>query len=534
VGEGTKRDTLLRAAFLVVLTFVAYLPAIRGGFIWDDDTHVTENIALRSLFGLKLIWFKLGATPQYYPLTHTSFWVQWHLFGANPLPYHLANVVMHTASALILWRILVMLEIRGAFLAAAIFALHPVQVESVAWVSERKNVLSGLFYMLAAWAYLKADTRGYVLSLIAFTAAVLSKTVAGSLPAALLLVLWWKHGRITRRQILWLLPMFVIAIVMGRITSSMERWNVGATGPEWDYGFVQRMLIAGRAVWFYVLKIVFPIELSFIYPKWKLDSWAWIFPLAGVIVIIALWLGRAWWGRGPLAATLFFVGTLIPALGFVNVYPMRYSFVADHFQYLASIGIIVLIAQVFVRWERAASVVLPLVLAVLTWQRAEAFSNPESLWVDTLDKNPSAWIAHDQLGAILANRNDVEQAAGHFATAIELEPHHIEAYIGMGNLMLYQENNAQEAVVWMRKAVAVRPDRPLPHYVLGKALRAAGDLSGAVGAFEAAIRVSPQFVPAYLQLAEVYTAMGQPDKAEEQKRAAQRIFREAFGYDARP
>ncbi|HUI07690.1 MAG TPA: hypothetical protein VL486_11875 [Verrucomicrobiae bacterium] len=247
-----KNRCWLLATALVVLVLVAYLPALRGGFLWDDNAYVTENQALRTPNGLGEIWFKPGTTPQYYPLVFTSFWLEYRLWRLQPFGYHLVNVLLHAANAVLLWRVLRRLEIAGAWWAAAIFALHPVMVESVAWVTERKNVLSCLFYLLAALAYFRfrpltngsvvraRDWRFYPLSLAFFLCALLSKTVTCSLPAVLVLLLWWKGGRIEKRDARALAPLFGLGAALGLMTVWWEERLVGAGGAEWTLSFVQR------------------------------------------------------------------------------------------------------------------------------------------------------------------------------------------------------------------------------------------------------------------------------------------------------
>ena len=381
-----RAHSAIIAAAIIIATFLASLPAIRSGFIWDDDVHVTKNVTLRSLAGLELIWLRPGATPQYYPLTHTTFWLEWHLWHVDPLGYHVVNVALHASSALLLWRVLALLGLgRAAPLAAAIFALHPIEVESVAWITERKNVLSGVFYFASALAFLKSDKPGsYALAVVLFICAVLSKTVAGTLPAALLLMIWWKTGRIRRRDALRVLPMFVIALVMGIVTARMERQTVGAAGPEWAFTFLERCLIAVRALWFYAYKLLVPINLTFIYPRWTINPHnplQWMFVLSAIAVVAALFALRNRLGRGPLAAVLFFVGTLMPALGFVNTYPMRYSFVADHFQYLAGIGIIVpgAVGAAWILGQCAdLAWVIPAILGLLTFRQCQMYHDVQS------------------------------------------------------------------------------------------------------------------------------------------------------------
>jgi hypothetical protein len=291
----SPRDFSLWAGVLFLLALTIYSPAMRGEFLWDDDAHVTKNATLRSVDGLRQIWTEMGATPQYYPLTHTSYWIEYQLFGKgagaatlDPLVFHITNILLHALGATLLWFILRRLRVPGAWLAAAVFAVHPVNVESVAWISERKNVLSGAFFFGSILAYLRFEAIGldglrvrprdnwnvYALSLVLFVCALLSKTVVCSMPAVVLLLLWWKRGRLRLADVLPLVPYFVIGIAMAALTSNMERHHVigehYAIG-DWSVTPVQRVLIAGRAVWFYLMKLVLPLELTFTYPRWNVN-----------------------------------------------------------------------------------------------------------------------------------------------------------------------------------------------------------------------------------------------------------------------
>ena len=331
---------------LVAATFLAYRPAWNGQPVWDDDAHMTKP-ELRSAAGLCRIWTQLGATQQYYPLVHTVFWLEHRLFGNATPGYHLLNILLHFFSALLLVTILRRLGIPGkaAWLAGGIFALHPVMVESVAWITELKNTLSGVFSLGAALAYLKFDSerdkKHYAIALLFFLFGLLSKSVIVTLPAALLVVFWWKRGRIGwKRDVAPLLPFFAIGIISGVFTAWVERRYFGAEGSDFNLAFIDRCLIAGRAVWFYLYKLLWPANLIFIYPRWHIDAtavWQYLFPAAFLLAAVLFWRLRSR-SRTPLAVLLYFTITLFPALGFFNVYPFRYSFVADHFQYLACIG----------------------------------------------------------------------------------------------------------------------------------------------------------------------------------------------------
>ena len=474
----------LLALGLVLVTFLAYQPVWHAGFIWDDDLYVTVNRALRSLDGLHGIWSKPGTTMQYYPLVFTSFWVEYHFWGLHPFGYHLVNVLLHALNAVLLWRVLRRLEIPGSWLAAAIFAIHPVQVESVAWITERKNVLSGLFYLLAALAYLRfrpltdpksarvCDWRFYPLVITLFLAALLSKTVTCSLPAALLLLVWWKTGRVGKQDALALAPLFVLGAALGLVTVQMEK-HAGASGAEWTLSFVQRCLLAGRALWFYAGKLFWPHNLTFIYPHWEIDAslaWQYLFPVAAVVVLIALWRLRTRIGRGPLVAVVFFAGTLVPALGFFDLYPFRYSYVADHFQYMACIGLIALtVSAGAAMYQRAgqhgrdsgrlATALVLVLLAVSTWKQARIYQDQETLWRDTLARNPAAWMAHNNLGAILIQQDKIEKAMGHSEQALQLNPDDSEAHYRLG-VTLERAGKTNDAIWHYQQALRTHPDYP--------------------------------------------------------------------------
>ncbi len=522
-----------QAAGLFALVVIGYLPALRAHWIWDDDYYVTNNATLRSADGLRRIWFEIGAVPQYYPLVHTTFWVEHHFAGLNPLVYHLDNVLLQAVTALLVWLVLRRLNVPGAWAAAAIWAVHPIQVETVAWVTERKNILSALFYFASGLVYLRFldlgtdDPRGrknsllYGFALLLFVLALLSKTVACSLPAAILLVIWWKRGRITAREVWPLVPFFILGAGMGALTGWMERHFVGAQGPEWQISVAARCMIAGRALWFYVGRILCPWPLMFIYPRWPVNSYpgSWyVFPAAAVAVIIFLVAMHRQIGRGPAVAAMFFAGTLVPALGFVNTLPMRYSFVADHFQYVACLGVIAGIAAVLARkLDRSAmvwfcSVLLPC-LVLLSWQRCSAFQDAESLWRDTLVKNPAAWMAHNNLGVILLNRNELAVAKAEFLRAIDLKHDHTEARLNLG-VLAEKQGKWKEAERWYREALEVNPDYADAHFNLGGVLARQGEVGDAIEELRRAVQLKPDLQAARENLATLYLRVGAYGKAE--------------------
>src|SRR5688500_4432073 len=348
------RQDLLWGFVLLLVTVLAYRHAWTAGYIWDDDVYVTQNQLLTAADGLRRIWFSLDSPSQYFPLVYTTFRLEYALWGLNPAGYHWVNIILHAANALLVWRLLLALRVPGAWLAAALFALHPVHVESVAWVTERKNVLMGLFFLLSllAWVrFVERETKGlgkyYGLALLFYALALFSKTTACTLPAALLLILWLKKMPITLRRIGQIVPFVLLGIVMGLVTIWWERHHQGTQGELFAIVLPERLLVAARAFWFYLGKPFCPVNLSFSYPRWSispgnpLDYW-WLVATAGLAV--AVYFARRRLGRGPEVALVFFAATLSPMLGFIMLYTFRYSFVADHYQYLASIGPLALAA----------------------------------------------------------------------------------------------------------------------------------------------------------------------------------------------
>lgn len=511
---------------LIVMTMVAYGPIYGAGFIWDDDDYVTQNRNVSGDGDLAEIWFSPRSSPQYYPMVFTTFRVEHGMWGLSARGYHTTNVLLHGVSAVLLWRLLRALKVPGALLAAGIFAVHPVMVESVGWITERKNVLSMVFYLSAMHVYLrwsgaiagrggreseKPHWGGYALAIGLFVLALLSKSVTASLPAAVLVIFWWQ-GRLNWRAVWPLVPFFVLGILAGAHTGYLERTQVGAIGAEWDYSFGQRVLMAGRAIWFYAGKLVWPVELTFIYPKWRLDAgagWQWMFPVGVMLVVGVLFALRKKIGRGPLAAVLFFIGTLVPALGFVNIYPMRYSLVADHFQYHASVGLIVLLAGVGTLLARRLGVagnagragqaerlkggmvvagVICAVLLRMTFLQCYVYQSRETLWRDVVAKNDGGWLGHLQLGHLATERRpaDFVEAEREYRRANELAPEVSEPYFNLG-LIAMERKEWDRAEELMRVAVRNNPTYVEAYNSAGLAMKSAKQRAMAIEWFKQAV-----------------------------------------------
>lgn len=500
------------AVLVVVALVIVYYPALHGAFLWDDGGHVTRT-GLRSLDGLRRIWFEVGATQQYYPLLHTAFWIEHKLWDDSVLGYHVVNVLQHALSACLLLLVMRRLEIPGAYLTTAIFALHPVQVESVAWITEQKNTLSAVFYFAAALVYLSYDqerqTRHYVLALGLFVLGLLTKTVVATLPAALLIVLWWRRGQVQwRRDVVPLMPWFVLGAVAGLFTAWVERKLIGAEGAAFDLTLLERCLLAGRVVWFYLGKLFWPFDLVFIYPRWKVDAtvwWQYLFPVGAFVLLVSLWRIRNRW-RGPLGGLLFFAGSLFPVLGFFNVYPFIFSFVADHFQYLSSVGIIVvmsagltsLLPRILPQFQKAGpalALVLLATLGVLTRQQSQMYSDPATLYTTTLERNPDCWMCHNNLGLLFAGAGQSQAAIDHYEKALALKPDSAEAHNNLGNVF-FEEGMISEAKSSYEEALRYRPKYVDAINNLGGVFYRLGRVAEAKAQYEAVLRINPNYAPA--------------------------------------
>ncbi len=545
---------------LAVMIVVAYLPALQAGYLWDDQDYVVGNTNLVRPDGLQRIWFEPHKTVQYYPLVHTALWLEYRLWQLRPYGYHLVNVLLHAANAILLWMVLLRLAVPGAWLIAAIFGLHPLQVESVAWITEIKNLLSAFFYLLSVGAYLRfqearagevataarrsrdaqrSDGVGqprlfYALSLALFVLALLSKTTAVTLPVVLLLLTWWKSAALRRRDLLPLVPMFLLAAVSGACTWWLETYHVGSenvlTLSVWE-----RLLLPCRVAVFYAAKLLVPFGLNFIYPRWSVDPRSWwqlLYPVIVVYNVVRLWRGRQRLGKGPLVAVLFFVVTLAPVSGVLRFYFQLFSFVGDHFQYFACIGLIALAVGPAALWARrqgigtvqlvltrVAPAVVLLALGALTWSRAHAYRTEETLWQDTVTKNPAAWIAHNNLGVVFMRQGRKAEAALAFLEALKYNSKIPEAHANLGALY-QQKGESERAIEAYRQAVALKPSMVDSQYDLAVLLTQRGEIEAAAQHITAALAWRPKFAEAHMKLGDILFSQGHPDEAVEKYRLA--------------
>jgi len=508
----------LPALLLAAAILIAYLPVVRAGFIWDDDDYVTKNATLRDVDGLWRMWTERGAVPQYYPMVHTTYWLEYQLWELDPLGYHLTNVALHIGCAVSLGFLLARLGVPWPFLVAALFGLHPVHVESVAWITERKNVLSGLFYLLAAHAALRplrleGDADGgrerpgeplwLAAAFVLFGAALLSKTVTCSLPATLLLLCYWKRGRVSLREVTLMGPFFLLGVMLAWVTIDMEHSHVGAQGADFELSVLQRFYIAARAVLFYLQKLLIPFDLAFIYPRWDVAlPTTKLLAFVGIVGIqFAIVLGLAWrMGRGALVALLFFGGTLFPALGFINVYPMAFTFVADHYQYLASIGVLALVVVGLhcahtrlsagsARAVQAGIGIVLVLLAFLTARQTLIYRDVETLWRDTVVKNPTSFLALSNLGFELMRQGRNEEAVPFMEQVVALRPDEALAHYNLATALAHS-GREKEAEPVFRRSAELNPDSPDTHANLAATLMRLKKYKAAIASYENTLKIT--------------------------------------------
>ncbi len=459
------------------------------------------------------------------------------------MPYHFVNIALHALNGVLVYLALRRLRIPSPWLAAMLWALHPVNVESVAWITELKNTQSGLFFFLSVLCFLRFDAgarrRWYGLALLCGLAALLSKPSTVVLPLALLLCVWWERGSWRRADILRIAPFFLLALGMSALTVVEQRGHIqGAGTAEWNLGMTERLVLAGKAVWFYASKVLWPARLTFVYPHWKLDAgsfWRWLPLAAGLAVGGALLRAsrRQSWARAGLFGCGFFVLALLPVLGFFDVYYFRFSYVADHFQYLACLGLISLAASTGTAicqrdgqrgrdLGTVAAAIALLVLGVSTWRQARIYQDMETLWGDTLTKHPQCWMAHNNLGTVLSQEGKVTDAIGRYQQALRLKPDYDEAHYNLGNA-LARTGKIEEAIAHFEQALRIKPDYAEAHNNLGIALAQAGRIEEAIAHYQQALRIKPDYAEAHNNLGIALAQAGRIEEAIAHYQQALRI-----------
>jgi tetratricopeptide (TPR) repeat protein len=513
------RRQVLPAALIVAVTLLVYIPAMQGGFFWDDHSFLLRSDLIHAPDGLRRFWLTTEAQ-DYFPLTSTLLWIEWRLWGASAAGYHVVNVLLHAAAAVLVWRVLRRLNVPGAWLAGVLFAVHPVAAASAAWITEGKNTLPMALGLLSVMAWLTYEERAdqppgparrskgwYALTLGLFLLALLAKTSVVMLPAVLLLCAWWRRGRICRNDWLRSLPFFALSLGLGLVTMWFQKHNVIGAALVRPEGTCSRLAAAGWMAWFYLFKVLLPASLCVIYPRWEVDGANFLAfaPLALLVAGLALlWLRRKKCGRAPLFALAYFLIMLLPVLGFVDMAFMRFSLVADHFQYAAMIGVIAFAAAQLGRaaaaagWRgfagKFAAAGCVAVLAGLTCRRAGLYGDEERLWKDNLAKNPApiaARLAWRHLGDTYVRAGRYDEALDSFDHCIALEPDSADAYYDRAAVYL-DLGRYDSAIADYDKVIESNPNSAAAYNNRGNAWAAAGRLQEAVRDYEKAMALEPR------------------------------------------
>ena len=518
------RSNFAWAALLVVATLAAYFPLTHAGFVWDDDSILTRNPLIKASDGLWRIWFTTDA-PDYWPITYTSLWCEWRLWRDSATGYHATNLLLHLLEVFLVWRLLARLKIPGARWGALLFAVHPMNVESVAWIAQRKNLTAMLFLLLSLECFIKADIerpssggalfppgtkRWYLLAFVGFVAAMLGKGSVIILPGILVLLIAY-HRRLTWSDALRLAP---FAVAAGLLTFVNIWFQFHGSGEVVRHdGFVARLLGAGAALWFYLGKALAPLDLAFVYPRWEIQSadLLWWFPLfAAITLTIGLGQLRSRGARPLLYAWLFFIVALFPALGFADIYFMRYSLVADHYAHVALLGVTAAVAAVWTRWHSglpprlvrvslACAGFVVAVFGVLTFRQSSNYRDSETLWRATLERNPRCWLALTILGNTLTDRGNAPGGLAYQERALRLRPEAFEVQYNFGHTLAALGRPA-DAMPYFERATALRSTDATAHYALGKAYHTTGDRSGAIAEYHRALVLDPRLGPAHNNL----------------------------------
>jgi tetratricopeptide (TPR) repeat protein len=547
-----------RIAIIVVAAFLAYAPSITGGFIMDDDLLLTSNPLIKAADGLFYFWCTTKS-PEYYPITNSMFWIEWRLWGMDPIGYHVTNLILHIVEALLIWLILRRMLIPGAFLAAVIFTVHPVNVESVAWIAQLRNVMAMLFFLLSILWYLKYATsktiacmgsassqggpRGrvsscvapafwYWLSLTAFLLAMLSKGSVAILPVLLLGIVWWLRP-LTWRDMIRTVPFFAATIALTIVHVWCQTHGSGEIIR--NATFVERLLGAGGVVWFYLYKAILPINLAFIYPQWHIGTgnplW-WLSLLAAIALTVVLWLYRRGRSRPLLFVWGFFCVALLPVMGFTDVGFMQYSLVADHYQHIAIIGVIALAAAGWslchqqargkVSWAHDVfAFVLTGILVYLTWQQCGLYRDAITLYQAGLVKNTTSWMLQYNLGNEFFHTGHLSESVEHFKKSLALKPDYFEPHNNLA-AALNMLGQYPQSIEYSQQSLKVKSDNPDALSNLGVSLVRLGRPQEAIVEFKRALRLKADNPGVHNNLGNVLVDVGRTQEAIEEFKLALR------------
>jgi hypothetical protein len=495
--EATTQDYLmlaLKALIIVGSVFFIYSPVFHGGWLMDDNAYVTQNPGLRDPYGLLNIWLAPGSFVEYYPIEESLQWFEWQWWKDNASGYHVVNIILHAIGSLLVWKFFTKFKLKYAWLAGLVFAIHPANVESVAWAAELKNCLSLPPFIIAMcyWIDYEEDKNelNYFLALGFFLFGMLCKITLAPLPIIMLIYAWWKRGVITWQDVKNCIPFLVISLILGFTTIFVGDWYapghvLAIKIPMGD--FWSRSACASITMAFYFCHFFLPLSLPGNYPNWPLDflpphmlpayaqwnvdnptltqflTWPILFGL-----FWWCWIRRNTWGKHVLLGFSFFLLCLLPFIGFHGVSYMRFTWVMDHFLYLPCLGLLGVAAAGLQVYDSqltkvphriliAICAVLVCILTIESWNYAKTFFNLETSWRYEIQYNPTAWLAHNNLGYIMVEQNRLDEARDEFIKALAIKPDYSEAHNNLG-VVYSRTGHIDEAIEQYQAALTVNPD----------------------------------------------------------------------------
>ncbi|MBF0279356.1 MAG: tetratricopeptide repeat protein [SAR324 cluster bacterium] len=526
-----KSVNLLKWVVLIILPLVVYFYATDAEYIIDDNKFFLEDPLMTDPEGLIKIWLSPTDNNRvwpYLPLTRSSFWIERQIAGFNSRVSHWINIILHLLTVIILWQISERWLKKGAWWIALLFSVHPVYVQSVAWVAERKNLLAALFFILSIGTYLQFQEKKlkawYALSLSLFFFALLSKTSVVMLPVILIILHLWFGLKLKKEQFIALLPFFMLSMAMAWLRIWFEVNTFGVIVDTRT--FLEKLLTAAHIPFFYLSKFFVPFPLVFIYPKWSINPNEVLsyFPSVSLFITTAIlfWKYQSW-GKPMLLGAGAFGIMLFPVLGFFANAWTQFSFVTDHWLHLPSISLIVLLILASFRLQdflesrngssvkylfSALAIASVALLSAISWNQVLAYKNPESLWLATIEKNQEAWIAHQELGRIYQEKKQYEQAVLHSGKSLEIKKDLFRAYHNRGNVYADLGQYAR-AIEDFTKALAAYPGFLEAYNNRGNAYYHLKEYALALQDYNKALTIDPGFVDAYSNRAHVYFQLKQ-------------------------
>jgi tetratricopeptide (TPR) repeat protein len=533
ISGGNAHGTVARLQGLLIIALGLWIfsPVLRGDWLWDDDKFITHNDLIHDPAGFWKVWVSPDGLGNYDPLTSAVRWLQWQSWGDNPLGYHLTSVALHLASAFLIWRLFSRLRIPGAWFGALIFTIHPVMVESVAWIAELKNTLSLPPLLLAMLALLNYDENGrrradFLRALAWFAVAMLAKTSGLMLPVVFLGYAWFKRGKIGADEIKASAPFFLIALVAAVVSIFPHhdpdvRLEIVASG-----GWAARLASLGWAGLFLLGKALVPVCMMPAYPGNAVEVPTLVDLFPWLLLFVGLCLGWNWrktWGLPVLAGLGFFLVNLVPVFGFIAMNYATMVWSMDHLIYLPIIGLIGLFASIVGVTMKSltprtrplgigAATLVVAFLTIASHSYAAKFSDEETLWSYAVNRAPHFLLAQENLGKALLVENRPDEASVHFDEAIRLNPRRAAAHFNLGQALV-QMGSLEAGIAQYHQALAIDPTNAETENNLGIALVQSGKIPEAVGHFQQAVLLRPDYAIAYDNLGGALALSGRYQEA---------------------